>query len=242
MEVHHHSNVHHSKKWKDYLYEFLMLFLAVSAGFFMENVREHHVECERAEVLARSFNSDICKDTIALNEAIVYSKFKEQTLDSGINELYLPRNEWNDTLIYRALMIANRVMPFDRTKGTYAQLTASGSLRYFPQPLVNLMNEYDVQAEKVIVREELDTKFLIEQFFPFAIKNMNSEVITQLTKKIPLTKKMFFKTTDETFCHEFINHLNVTLNLRSRSNLEYSKLKSISVELLKELNKDYPGE
>ena len=33
MEVHHHPHVHHSKKWKDYLFEFLMLFLAVTAGF-----------------------------------------------------------------------------------------------------------------------------------------------------------------------------------------------------------------
>ena len=41
MEVHHHPHVRHSKRWKDYLFEFLMLFLAVSAGFFVENQREH---------------------------------------------------------------------------------------------------------------------------------------------------------------------------------------------------------
>ena len=43
MEVHHHPHKHHSKKWKDYLYEFLMLFLAVTAGFFVENRREYFV-------------------------------------------------------------------------------------------------------------------------------------------------------------------------------------------------------
>ena len=37
MEPHHHPHVHHSKKWKDYLFEFLMLFLAVTAGFFRES-------------------------------------------------------------------------------------------------------------------------------------------------------------------------------------------------------------
>ena len=45
MEVHHHS--HHPKKWKEYLTEFLMLFLAVSMGFIAENVREKHTESER---------------------------------------------------------------------------------------------------------------------------------------------------------------------------------------------------
>ncbi len=34
MEVHHPHPVHHNKKLKDYFFEFFMLFLAVTAGFF----------------------------------------------------------------------------------------------------------------------------------------------------------------------------------------------------------------
>ena len=45
MEVHHHS--HHPKKWKEYITEFLMLFLAVSLGFFAENLREQQIEKHR---------------------------------------------------------------------------------------------------------------------------------------------------------------------------------------------------
>lgn len=41
MEVHHHS--HHPKKLKEYITEFIMLFAAVTLGFFAENVREHQV-------------------------------------------------------------------------------------------------------------------------------------------------------------------------------------------------------
>ena len=42
MEVHHHPDNHHnSKKWKEYFSEFLMIFLAVTLGFFAENIREH---------------------------------------------------------------------------------------------------------------------------------------------------------------------------------------------------------
>ncbi len=33
MEVHHHGHVHEKKKWKEYLSQFLMLFLAVFCGF-----------------------------------------------------------------------------------------------------------------------------------------------------------------------------------------------------------------
>jgi len=35
MEVHHHT--HHPKKWKEYVSEFFMFFLAVSMGFIAEN-------------------------------------------------------------------------------------------------------------------------------------------------------------------------------------------------------------
>jgi hypothetical protein len=40
MEVHHHPHVE-KKKFKEYFLEFLMIFLAVTLGFFAENIREH---------------------------------------------------------------------------------------------------------------------------------------------------------------------------------------------------------
>ncbi len=39
MEVHHHPNVE-KKGIKEYFLEFLMIFLAVTLGFFAENIRE----------------------------------------------------------------------------------------------------------------------------------------------------------------------------------------------------------
>ena len=48
MEVHHHPDLHHkSKPWKEYLLEFLMIFLAVTLGFFAENFRERTVNNEK---------------------------------------------------------------------------------------------------------------------------------------------------------------------------------------------------
>jgi hypothetical protein len=43
MEVHAHTHTQR-KKWSHYLWEFLMLFLAVFCGFLAENIREHGVE------------------------------------------------------------------------------------------------------------------------------------------------------------------------------------------------------
>jgi hypothetical protein len=65
MEVHHaHSpDSHRGKKWTHYLFEFLMLFLAISAGFLVENMREHYVEHKREKVFIKSFIEDLKEDT-----------------------------------------------------------------------------------------------------------------------------------------------------------------------------------
>src|ERR1043165_4278104 len=50
MDVHHSS--HSTKKEKHfahYFFDFFMLFLAVTAGFFVENLREHYVEVNHEE-------------------------------------------------------------------------------------------------------------------------------------------------------------------------------------------------
>jgi hypothetical protein len=63
MEVHHPHHPTHKKKWSEYIIEFVMLFAAVTLGFFAENVREHMSENEKKKELlhavARDFETDL---------------------------------------------------------------------------------------------------------------------------------------------------------------------------------------
>ena len=65
MEVHHHS--HHPKKWKEYITEFIMLFAAVTLGFFVENYREHYVEKMREGQFILDIRKDIIFDSVQLS-------------------------------------------------------------------------------------------------------------------------------------------------------------------------------
>src|SRR5262245_58976717 len=67
MEVHHHGHVHHQKKWKEYLFQFFMLFLAVFCGFLAEYALEHKIERDRERQYVRSFIEDLDADTISLD-------------------------------------------------------------------------------------------------------------------------------------------------------------------------------
>jgi len=81
MEVHHHAHTAR-KKWTHYLWEFLMLFLAVTLGFLVENQREHYVEHQREKQFIRSLFNDIRSDTANIAKIISARTVKERMLDS----------------------------------------------------------------------------------------------------------------------------------------------------------------
>ena len=76
MEVHHHSHTSR-KKWTHYIWEFLMLFLAVFCGFLAENQREHMIEHRREKQFMSSLLSDLIADTTEIRAS---AKKATQTL------------------------------------------------------------------------------------------------------------------------------------------------------------------
>src|SRR6266478_5297825 len=63
MEVHAHTHTVR-KKWTHYLWEFLMLFLAVFCGFLAENIREHSVEKHREKEYMKEIVENLKYDTV----------------------------------------------------------------------------------------------------------------------------------------------------------------------------------
>jgi len=58
MEVHHHPHVE-KKNFKEYFLEFIMIFLAVTLGFFAENIREHYTEKNDARQYLESYRDEL---------------------------------------------------------------------------------------------------------------------------------------------------------------------------------------
>lgn len=68
MEVHHHG--HKPKNWKEYITEFIMLFAAVTLGFFAENIREHQIIEHKTHQNLQSVLLDLKKDSLQIQERI----------------------------------------------------------------------------------------------------------------------------------------------------------------------------
>ena len=130
MEVHHHSHTE-GKKWKHYFFEFLMLFLAVFAGFLAENWREHIVERKREKEYIRSMIEDLKLDTAGLSADNNTRKEAVVMYDSVIALLRKKeRSQFEQQRIYYLARMSLRLSPFPRLNDrTYEQMKSSGNLR-----------------------------------------------------------------------------------------------------------------
>ena len=130
MEVHHHS-LTERKKWTHYFFEFLMLFLAVFAGFLAENWREHIVERKREKEYIRSMIEDLNRDTTELSLDNSIRKEAVLMYDSVITLLYKKnRSQFEQQRIYYLARMGLRLSPFPKLNDrTYEQMKSSGNLR-----------------------------------------------------------------------------------------------------------------
>lgn len=152
MEVHKHPHhVMHSKKWHEYLLEFLMIFLAVTLGFFAENIRETYSEKKNAKEYAQLLVSDLASDTTEFNKTIrVISRIinSGDSLSTLITSNMSAKNSGGKLYYYEYWSGWRwRVTSYD---ATLKQLESSGSLRYLGnKALIKKILDYE-ESLKVI--------------------------------------------------------------------------------------------
>lgn len=87
MEVHHHPELPHGekKRFKEYVLEFLMIFLAVTMGFIAENIREHLSDNSKQDEYITGMIKNLGVDTIRLKEVLKETNIQLNGFDSLIN-------------------------------------------------------------------------------------------------------------------------------------------------------------
>jgi hypothetical protein len=99
MEVHAHTHTPR-KKWTHYFWEFLMLFLAVSLGFYAENLREGILHKKEVETHMNSLLSDLQTDILLFDSVIDRNTYSTQMADSLIELLHSDITNTNLCLFY----------------------------------------------------------------------------------------------------------------------------------------------
>ena len=132
MEVHHHPDLHHErKKFKVYLLEFLMIFLAVTLGFFAESFREYitekNMERQYMKEIVENLKYDTarCAGNAEMNEELI------RGMDSlrGEIKLAIRGNINSNALYYYGLMYGGTYAVAVFNTSAIKEFKNSGSLR-----------------------------------------------------------------------------------------------------------------
>lgn len=219
MEVHHHTHDTHGKKtWKNYFWEFLMLFLAVFCGFLAEWKLEHVIENSREKEFMESMVRDIKTDSS--NLADMKSTF---SLISVQIDSLLPLLKDNEQLdknakqIYQHQVTLNLYKKWTYSDRTIDQLKNSGNFRLIKNKAVSEgISQYDGFIRNYI--NDMQNSLILEHWkgineagndiFKSSVfrKYFKSGKFTYRPIELPNTP--YFLTNDKIILEKFINKLD----------------------------------
>ncbi|HEY6062907.1 MAG TPA: hypothetical protein VIV35_04830 [Chitinophagaceae bacterium] len=164
MEVHAHA---HSarKKWTHYLWEFLMLFLAVFCGFLAENFREHQVEKRREFQFIHSMTDDVKLDTTALKGILIRRLHRKEMFDSLSLLLNSSQRDKYASRLYFFGRHMQRLSPvsFTYNDRTIQQLKNGGNMRLISKPSVaDAMVLYDAAVRDMYTTQERENDYMLQ--------------------------------------------------------------------------------
>jgi hypothetical protein len=176
MEIQHHPK--HSKKprnIKEYLFEFLIIFIAITGSYFAENLREHFVDKHIEKEYMVSMLQDLKADTTSIGNIVQRNNEQLKGLDSLLHvmEDKLVGSKINQ-FYYFDLRYTLSYNGFNPSNRTISQLKNTGGLRLIKNGAVSdAIVNYDQASNAIINQSEL-------------LENQFTKVIDQQTEIIDL--------------------------------------------------------
>ena len=185
MEVHAHTHtndpdIHRGKKkFTHYLWEFLMLFLAVFCGFLAENFREHQVERQREKQYMQSMVGDLKADTAMFDANIEIRRSRLYMIDSLVSLLSHPSDDKGNDMYFFGRSISPPANIFSNDE-TIQQLKSSGNFRLIREKdIAKYILNYDQQIRQYFF-EMGDEVEIRAAYRNIAIKVFDSKVFYQM--------------------------------------------------------------
>ena len=243
MEVHHHSNTS-GKKWTHYFWEFFMLFLAITLGFFVENQREHYVENRREKQYMRSMIQDLQIDlkNIGLSQA---EKERMIGIADSLTQLYIDGSykENTDRFYYYARNFSTYQNLFIMTDGTLTQLKNSGGLRLIRKSeIVDSLQAYDNLFNQFRLSQEREDRYLME-YRDIMVKVFDIRIFNTMVRTYPDIERPVGNPTLFNEDQQLINEMLMRVHIAKRNKLAslhyLFRLKDKAASLIELIRKEY---
>jgi hypothetical protein len=258
MEVHAHAHTdvdpdrHRGrKKFTHYLWEFLMLFLAVFCGFLAENQREKYVEAHRAHDYAKQLYEDLKKDTTDIASNVSDNNNILSYIDSlqKMVKTIGDKREVPGSFYYYSRLVTTSTS-VDWSRSTMNQIINSGNARYFQEKdLLFKISEYDEIATLInsmysndrLFRTktmELRSRILSSEYFDKVASIVMEEGEAKLKEIKDSTYPL--QNNDPALLNEFLNScLNRKATLHYLINIYLPRSLVTAKELIGILKKEY---
>jgi hypothetical protein len=241
MEVHAHTHTAR-KKWTHYLWEFLMLFLAVFCGFLAEYQLEHKIEKQRENKFMLLLAQDLQSDIDSIAKIKIHRQERHSQADSLLAALKSGayKNAGSDVYFWGRNISRRRF--FYSSDGTLQQLKNSGSLRLIhSQKIVQNIIAYDVIYRNYIRQLEVEM-LLVGDYRNAAAKIFDAGVFQTITSENiayrPYGNPLLFDTSPAGI-NEFANRLNYLMGGQFRLTQLLDNLSAKAAELLILIKKEY---
>ena len=243
MEVHHHS--HHPKKWKEYITEFLMLFLAVSLGFMAENIREHQIEKQREIAYLKNVHEDLKLDLINIDNVFNSNTIRLQAMDT-LFKIINNNTITNEDVYYYIRNLALRAT-FESSHVGLDQIKSAGGLRMVKNPeIISGIQEYERALDALDKLENVRERTLEQARFKMAVvfePSISYEMLVgqgQGIMRFNRPKKAdAILQNNKQAVKELLNLVTFGLNSNKYLNTNLEKLKKIGQKLDSAIVKEY---
>jgi len=246
METHQHSHTER-KRWNHYLWEFLMLFLAVFAGFIAENLRENFVERKREKQYIVSLVDDLKKDSLILGR-ITRANIK---MAHGQDSLIDLMNDLKDTgsierKCYRYYFLyTTNFLQAEFSERTISQLLNAGNMRLIEKPGMsdsimdyNFIVKYVQEQGKAYEEYFKKTLDLSSSIFDFTYARADLREDFTMVPKIPKSDPKLL-TTDPAILKKYAIQLSLSKGILQGYVLSMKQAKDRAVALISLLKKKY---
>lgn len=156
MEVHHHPHVE-KKNFKEYLLEGLMIFIAVTLGFFAESLREYITDHERVNQYIENMISSVASDTIELKKTIQYADRQNSGIDSFLALKHKDINDaaYKNQYYFYAFNYLLGIRLFKPNDAAIEQMKSSGAFRLIKnQAVIDSIFAYEALNKKILLQED----------------------------------------------------------------------------------------
>ena len=164
MEIYHPPDLHHSKKpWKEYLLEFLMIFLAVTLGFFAENLREYISDTRHVRQLGGQLIHDLKNDSAILNNNMSRDTLLIKKTDSLFYLLQQPLSKLDSKKVQELIHTCYNINLFQPSSGAMSAIKIELHLKLFANSDITLyISNYETNQALLKTIEQFQMENLKE--------------------------------------------------------------------------------